>query len=162
MFYRNGFYVVFAVALFLAFCGKAAYAGCPAFPPEERRITVTECRFYDAGQDMDLQKNVERHFADWRDTSAAQLLSYKQVVYERNTGAIVTALDTEGSRLELFYRSASPEACAAFPVGETQKIFTVKTCVMVFFAAPTTLVIVPEPRALDKSGDRSSVQPEAQ
>ena len=143
-------YAVFTFMLFLPFCGKAVYAGCPAFPPEERQITVAECRFYDAAADAALQKKVEQHFADWQDESAAQILSYKNAVYERNTGAIVTASEIGGSRLALFYRAASPDACTAFPVGEMQTVFTVETCAMVFFAAPTALVIVPEPPASER------------
>ena len=112
-------YAVFAVTLFLLFNGKAAHAGCPAFPPEERHITVAECRFYDAAQDTELQNKVERHFTDWQDASAAQVLSYKKAVYERNTGAIVTALGSDGSRFNCFTvanrrrlaRHSLPEKC---------------------------------------------------
>ncbi|MBL1146280.1 MAG: hypothetical protein HND56_06500 [Pseudomonadota bacterium] len=158
--YPGSLYAAFTVVLFLLLSGKAAYAGCPAFPPKERHITVAACRFYDAAQDTELQNKVERHFTDWQDASAAQVLSYKKAVYERNTGAIVTASGSDGSRFELFYRSESPEACTAFPAGEMQRVFTVRTCVMVFFAAPTELVIVPEPPASDKYRDSPSTQPE--
>lgn len=153
-------YAVFAVMLFLPFFGKAVYAGCPAFPPEERQITVQECRFYDAAEDAELKKKVEQHFADWRDESAAQILSYKNAVYERNTGAIVTASEPGGGRLSLFYRSAVPDVCATFPVGEMQTVFTVGTCAMVFFAAPTALVIVPAPPISERFYHMAPTQPE--
>lgn len=157
------FYAVLtAIPVLFLYC-ESAYAGCPAFPPEARRITVAECRFYDAAQDQDLRAKVDRHFADWPDAaSPAQILSYKNAVYARNTGAIVTALSPDGgNRFELFHQSASPDVCAAYPAGETQTVFTVRTCVMVFFAAPTELVIVPEP---EKQGDSrtSRQQPEAE
>ena len=157
--YLKILHVAFTALLLLPFFGKQATAGCPALPPEERHITVAECRFYDAVQDLELQKKVDQHFADWQDANAGQIQPHKNAVYERNTGTIVTALNPDGSRFELFYRTASPDLCAAYPAGETQTVFTVRTCRMVFFAAPTELVIVPEPPAADRHYYRP-VQPE--
>lgn len=129
--------------LFVMLLPAIAQAGCPAYPPEAAKIEIVACRFYDAAQDAAFVAKVDAYFTPgWDNASPEKIAEYKQATVRRNTGAIITGrvAGTDGSE-EFFFLSQAPDICRDY-VAEKLYAFSIhRTCIMVFFAAPTSRIL---------------------
>lgn len=134
------------VILFLLlafFLAEPAQAGCPAYPPEIAGLKVTGCRFYDGAEDAELSAKVRAYFNEhWQGEEAKRRIAE---TFVQNTGLLVTGIrngdGADGKEREYFFRTQDKGDCAQFEPHESYIVSLRRTCAMVFFEAPASVVI---------------------
>lgn len=119
------------------------FAGCPAYPPELAGIKVHECRFYDPAKDAAFVEKIGAYFSEhWKGEEAAKRIGQ---TLAQNTGLIVAGEkngdDSDGKTRDYFFRTQDSGGCAQFEAGQSYIVHLHRTCPMVFFEAPASIVI---------------------